>query len=49
MRSITHCLAGPSNQCASIRGVANTGNAQNVIGLTQVDGEADNFEFDEIE
>jgi hypothetical protein len=49
MHSITHCLTGPSNQCASIRGVANTVNAQNVIGLTQVDGEADDFEFDEID
>jgi hypothetical protein len=49
MRSITHWLTGPSDQCAGIQGVANTGNAQNVIGLTQVDGEADNFEFDEIE
>jgi hypothetical protein len=37
-----------SNQCAGIQGVANTGNAQNVIDLTQVDGEADDFEFDEV-
>ena len=29
--------------------LANTGNAQNIIGLTQVDGEADDFEFDEID
>jgi hypothetical protein len=29
--------------------VANTGNAQNVIDLTQVDGEADDFEFDEVD
>src|SRR5215203_7282504 len=38
-----------SNQCAGIQGVANTGNAQNVIELTQVDGEADDFEFDEVD
>ena len=38
-----------SNQCAGIQGVANTGNAQNVIDLTQVDGEADDFEFDEVD
>src|SRR5215213_9892826 len=30
-----------SNQCVGTQGVANTGNAQNVIELTQVDGEAD--------
>ena len=49
MRSITHWLTGPSDQCAGIQVVANTGNAQNVISLTQVDGEADDFEFDEID
>jgi hypothetical protein len=38
-----------SNQCAGIQGVANTGNAQNVIDLTQLDGEADDFEFDEVD
>ena len=38
-----------SNQCAGIQGVSNTGNAQNVIDLTQVDGEADDFEFDEVD
>jgi maltose-binding protein MalE len=38
-----------SNQCAGIQGVANTGNTQNVIDLTQVDGEADDFEFDEVD
>ena len=38
-----------SNQCAGIQGVANTGNAQNVIDLTQVDGEAEDFEFDEVD
>ena len=37
-----------SNQCVSTQGVANTGNAQNVIDLTQLDGEADDFEFDEV-
>ena len=38
-----------SSQCAGIQGVANTGNAQNVIDLTQVDGEVDDFEFDEVD
>ena len=38
-----------SSQCAGIQGVANTGNAQNVIDLTQLDGEADDFEFDEVD
>jgi hypothetical protein len=38
-----------SNQCAGIQGVANTGNAQNVIDLTQLDGEVDDFEFDEVD
>src|ERR687893_1199115 len=38
-----------SNQCVGTQGVANTGNAQNVIDLTQVDGEADDFEFDEVD
>ena len=38
-----------SNQCVSTQGVANTGNAQNVIDLTQVDGETDDFEFDEVD
>jgi hypothetical protein len=37
MRSITHWLTGPSDQCAGIQGVANTGNAQNQIGITQFD------------
>ena len=37
-----------SNQCVGIQGVANTGNAQNVVDLTQLDGEADDFEFDEV-
>jgi hypothetical protein len=38
-----------SNQCVSTQGVANTGNAQNVIDLTQLDGETDDFEFDEVD
>jgi hypothetical protein len=38
-----------SNQCVGTQGVANTGNTQNVIDLTQVDGEADDFEFDEVD
>ena len=38
-----------SNQCVGTQGVANTGNAQNVIDLTQLDGEADDFEFDEVD
>jgi uncharacterized membrane protein len=37
-----------SNQCAGIQGVANTGNAQNVIDLIQYDSTADDFEFDEV-
>ena len=37
-----------SNQCVGIQGVANTGNAQNVLDLTQLDGDADDFEFDEV-
>ena len=38
-----------SNQCVGTQGVANTGNAQNVIDLAQLDGEADDFEFDEVD
>jgi hypothetical protein len=38
-----------SNQCVGTQGVANTGNAQNVLDLTQVDGEVDDFEFDEVD
>ena len=38
-----------SSQCAGVQGVANTGNAQNVLDLTQVDGEVDDFEFDEVD
>src|ERR687894_2968755 len=38
-----------SSQCVGTQGVANTGNAQNIIDLTQLDGEADDFEFDEVD
>jgi hypothetical protein len=38
-----------SSQCAGVQGVANTGNAQNVIDLTQLDGEVEDFEFDEVD
>ena len=37
-----------SNQCASIQGVANTGNAQNQIDLVEFFSLADDFEFDEV-
>src|SRR5918994_593879 len=37
-----------SNQTVSTQGVANTGNAQNVIDVVQVGGDADDFEFDEV-
>ena len=37
-----------SNQCAGIQGVANTGNAQNVIDLIQYGSDADDFEFEEV-
>jgi hypothetical protein len=37
-----------SNQSANIRGVANTGNAQNQIGVTQIGSDADDFEFDDV-
>jgi len=37
-----------SNQCAGIQGVANTGNAQNELGLIQYASEADDFEFEEV-
>ncbi len=36
-----------SNQTASTQGVANTGNAQNQIGITQFGSDADDFEFDD--
>src|SRR5918996_6129777 len=37
-----------SNQCVSTQGVATTGNAQNVIDLVQVGGDADDLEFDDV-
>ena len=37
-----------SNQTVGTQGVANTGNAQNVIDVTQVGGDAEDFEFDEV-
>ena len=37
-----------SNQCASIQGAPNTGNAQNIIDLLQYEGEVDDYEFDEV-
>jgi hypothetical protein len=37
-----------SNQSVSTQGVANTGNAQNQIGVFQIGSEADDFEFDEV-
>ena len=37
-----------SNQTAGTQGVANTGNAQNQIGVFQMGSEADDFEFDEV-
>ena len=37
-----------SNQTAGIQGVANTGNAQNQIGITQFRSDADDFEFDDV-
>ncbi len=37
-----------SNQCVGIQGVANTGNAQNQSGVTQIGSDADDFEFDEV-
>jgi len=36
-----------SNQCVGLQGVANTGNAQNQIGVIQYGSEADDFEFDD--
>ncbi len=36
-----------SNQCVGIQGVANTGNAQNQIGVLQYASEADDFEFED--
>ena len=37
-----------SNQCVGVQGVANTGNAQNELGLIQYGSEADDFEFEEV-
>ena len=36
-----------SNQCAGIQGVANTGNAQNAVGLGLLGGDFDDFEIDD--
>ena len=36
-----------SNQCAGVQGVANTGNAQNQIGVLQYGSEADDFSFED--
>ena len=36
-----------SNQCVGINGTANTGNAQNQIGVIQYGSEADDFEFED--
>ncbi len=36
-----------SNQCAGIQGVANTGNAQNQVGVIQYGSEADDFDFED--
>jgi hypothetical protein len=37
-----------SSQCAGIQGVANTGNAQNQVGIIQYGSEADDFEFEDV-
>ena len=37
-----------SNQCAGIQGVANTGNAQNQVGIIQYGSEADDFDFEDV-
>ena len=36
-----------SNQCANVQGVANTGNAQNQIGVVQYGSDADDFSFED--
>ena len=36
-----------SNQTVGTQGVANTGNAQNQLGVFQIGSEADDFEFDD--
>ena len=38
-----------SNQCAGIQGAANTGNAQDLAEVIQFNGDADDFEFDEVD
>jgi hypothetical protein len=35
-----------SNQCANVQGVANTGNAQNQIGVVQYGSEAEDIEVE---
>ena len=37
-----------SNQTVGIQGVANTGNVQNQIGITQFGSDADDFEIDDV-
>ena len=37
-----------SNQSVGTQGVANTGNAQNQLGVFQIGSDADDFEFDEV-
>jgi len=37
-----------SNQCVGLQGVANTGNAQNQIGVIQYASEADDFDFEDV-
>jgi hypothetical protein len=37
-----------SNQCVSIQGVGNTGNAQNLTDVIQYGSEADDLEFEEV-
>ncbi len=37
-----------SNQCVGISGVANTGNAQNQVGVIQYGSEADDFDFEDV-
>lgn len=37
-----------SNQCVSLQGAANTGNAQDLASVIQYASEADVFEFDEV-
>ena len=36
-----------SNQCVGVQGVANTGNAQNQVGVLQYGSSADDFEFED--